>query len=155
MGTSGWSPNKLQHILFCFSITIIFSLLASLTRYSFLRRRTIWFGSIVSLSAGAAKEVADELGFFKSAGASAKDAVADLLGILLAVLVLSHQITLSADQTRSIGSNSRGRDSLIDGLGSSLNDAAFWSDQVSLYTVVCLVYEKMIYKQNFLTKVKI
>ncbi|CAL5329236.1 unnamed protein product [Camellia sinensis] len=49
-------------------------------------RRTIWFGSIISLSAGAAKEVADELGFFKSAGASAKDAVADLLGILLAVL---------------------------------------------------------------------
>ncbi|GMQ10120.1 hypothetical protein CsSME_00053250 [Camellia sinensis var. sinensis] len=33
MGTSGWSPNKVQHILFCFSITIIFSLLASLTRY--------------------------------------------------------------------------------------------------------------------------
>ncbi|KAI8022389.1 hypothetical protein LOK49_LG03G00783 [Camellia lanceoleosa] len=95
MGTSGWSPNKLQHILFCFSITIIFSLLASLTRYSFLRRRTIWFGSIVSLSAGAAKEVADELGFFKSAGASAKDAIADLLGILLVVLVLSLSKSLS------------------------------------------------------------
>ncbi|KAI8006178.1 Protein disulfide-isomerase 5-4 [Camellia lanceoleosa] len=86
--------------------------------------------SIVSLSADATKEVANELGFFKSAGASAKDAVADLLGILLALLVLSHQITLSADQTRSIGSNSRGRDSLIDGLGSSLCDRAFWSDQI-------------------------
>ncbi|KAI7993055.1 hypothetical protein LOK49_LG12G00100 [Camellia lanceoleosa] len=95
MGTSGWSPNKLQHILFCFSITIIFSLRASLTRYSFLRRRTIWFRSIVSLSVGATKEVADELGFFKSAEASAKDAVADLLGILLAVLVLSLTKSLS------------------------------------------------------------
>ncbi|XP_028071204.1 uncharacterized protein LOC114273596 [Camellia sinensis] len=95
MGTSGWSSNKLQHILFCFSITIIFSLLASLTRYSFLCRRTIWFGSIISLSAGAAKEVADELGFFKSVGASAKDAVADLLGIFLAVLVLSLTKSLS------------------------------------------------------------
>ncbi|KAL7169163.1 hypothetical protein ACSBR2_034243 [Camellia fascicularis] len=95
MGTSGWSPNKLQHILFCFSITIIFSLLASLTRYSFLRRWTIWFGSIVSLSTGAAKEVTEKLGFFKSAGASAKDAVADLLGILLAVLVLSLTKSLS------------------------------------------------------------
>ncbi|CAL5413966.1 unnamed protein product [Camellia sinensis] len=62
---------------------------------SFLRRRTIWFGSIVSLSTGAAKEVADELGFFKSAGASARDAVADLLGILLAVLVLSLTKSLS------------------------------------------------------------
>ncbi|KAL7222413.1 hypothetical protein ACSBR1_024164 [Camellia fascicularis] len=94
-GDEWLAPDKLQHILFCFSITIIFSLLASLTRYSFLRRRTIWFGSIVSLSAGAAKEVADELGFFKSAGASAKDAVADLLGILLAVLVLSLTKSLS------------------------------------------------------------
>ena len=88
-GDEWLARDKLEHVLFCFSITIIFSLLASRTRYSFLRRRSIWFGSVVSLAAGAAKEVADEIGFFMSAGASAKDAVADLLGIVLAVLLLS------------------------------------------------------------------
>lgn len=80
--------DKLQHVLFCFFISITFSLLASRTRYPFLRRRSIWIGSIVSFAAGAAKEFADELGFFKSAGASTKDAVADLLGILLAAVML-------------------------------------------------------------------
>ncbi|KAL3618370.1 hypothetical protein CASFOL_038691 [Castilleja foliolosa] len=85
----GWlAIDKLQHILFCFFISIIFSLLASLTRYPFIRRRSIWVGSILSFSAGAAKEFADELGFFQSSGASAKDAVADLIGILLAAVVL-------------------------------------------------------------------
>ncbi|KAA8540537.1 hypothetical protein F0562_024544 [Nyssa sinensis] len=83
------APDKLYHVLFCFFITIIFSLLATRTRYPFLRRRSIWIGSMASLAAGAAKEAADEFGFFKSAGASAKDAVADLLGILLAALLLS------------------------------------------------------------------
>lgn len=41
------------------------------------------------MMAGASKEVADEMGYFNSAGASAKDAVADLFGILIAVLALS------------------------------------------------------------------
>lgn len=80
--------DKLYHVLFCFSISIIFSLLASMTRHPFIRRLSIWIGSIVSFAAGAAKEFADELGFFKSAGASSKDAVADLVGILLAAVVL-------------------------------------------------------------------
>ncbi|KAL6972884.1 hypothetical protein U1Q18_027060 [Sarracenia purpurea var. burkii] len=94
-GDEWMAPDKLQHVLFCFVITIIVSLLASRTRYSFLRRRSAWFGSIASLVTGAAKEIADELGFFKSAGASTKDAVADLLGIFLAVLVLSLSKILS------------------------------------------------------------
>ncbi|KAI3463455.1 hypothetical protein Pfo_020118 [Paulownia fortunei] len=85
----GWlAIDKLYHVLFCFFISIISSLLASRTRYPFIRRRSIWVGSIVSFAAGSAKEFADELGFFKSAGASTKDAVADLLGILLAAVML-------------------------------------------------------------------
>ncbi|KAG5523249.1 hypothetical protein RHGRI_035166 [Rhododendron griersonianum] len=89
------APDKFQHILFCFSLTIVFSLLASKTRYPILRRLSIFFGSVVSLAAGAAKEVADELEFFKSAGASFKDAVADLVGIGLAVLLLALSKSLS------------------------------------------------------------
>ena len=54
-----------------------------------LRRYSIGIGSIASLLAGAAKEAADELGFFRSAGASSRDAVADALGVLIASLGLS------------------------------------------------------------------
>ncbi|KAM3269000.1 hypothetical protein P3S67_030964 [Capsicum chacoense] len=82
------APDKLYHILFCFFIAIISSFLAERARYPFIRRRSIWVGSIISLAAGAAKEVADEFGFFRSAGASTKDAVADVFGTLLAALVL-------------------------------------------------------------------
>lgn len=81
--------DKIYHVLFCFSINLVLSLLATRSRYPFLRRRSIWVGSIVSLAAGAAKELADEFGFFKSAGASSKDAIADLFGVLLAVFLLS------------------------------------------------------------------
>ncbi|KAI3521174.1 hypothetical protein L1887_10635 [Cichorium endivia] len=81
--------DKLQHFLLCFFITVISSYLASRARYSLLRRRSISVGCILSLFVGVAKEVADELGFFKSAGASAKDAVADILGVFVAVLALS------------------------------------------------------------------
>lgn len=81
--------DKVYHILFCFALTLIFSALANRTRYPFLRRYSVWVASILSLAAGAAKEVADEIGFFKSAGASPKDALADLLGVLIACLALS------------------------------------------------------------------
>nr|XP_009804422.1 PREDICTED: uncharacterized protein LOC104249646 [Nicotiana sylvestris] len=81
--------DKLYHVLFCFFIAIITSFLAERARYPFIRRRSIWVGSIVSLAAGAAKEVADELGYFRSAGASTKDAVADVFGTLTAFLALS------------------------------------------------------------------
>ncbi|XP_052626428.1 uncharacterized protein LOC111892216 [Lactuca sativa] len=81
--------DKLQHFLLCFSITFISSSLASRTPYALLRRRSISLGCILSLLVGAAKELADELGFFKSAGASAKDAVADIVGVIVAALVLS------------------------------------------------------------------
>ncbi|EXB50406.1 hypothetical protein L484_013498 [Morus notabilis] len=81
--------DKLYHILFCFSLTLVSSTLANLTGNPFLRRYSISLGSIASLLAGAAKEAVDELGFFRSAGASGKDAVADVLGVLLAALGLS------------------------------------------------------------------
>ncbi|KAK9066314.1 hypothetical protein SSX86_013635 [Deinandra increscens subsp. villosa] len=85
-----WLANdKLQHFLLCFSITLLVSFLASRAKYSLLRRHSISIGCIISLTAGAAKEFADELGFFKSAGASAKDAVADIVGVFVAVLALS------------------------------------------------------------------
>lgn len=88
-GDDWLAADKLYHVIFCFSISIVSSLLAARTRYPFLRRRSIWIGSLLSLAAGAAKEFADELGYFKSAGASSKDAAADLLGILLAAMMLS------------------------------------------------------------------
>lgn len=89
-GTDDWlARDKIYHVIFCFSINVVVSLLASHSRYSFLRRRSIFLGSILSLAAGAAKELADQLGFFQSAGASSRDAVADLFGIILAVLVLT------------------------------------------------------------------
>ncbi|KAG7591839.1 hypothetical protein ISN45_Aa01g008220 [Arabidopsis thaliana x Arabidopsis arenosa] len=82
------APDKLYHVIFCFSISLLFSTLASLSRYSFLRRHSIWIGSAFSSAAGAAKEAADQIGIFPSAGASARDAVADAIGVVIAALVL-------------------------------------------------------------------
>ncbi|KAF5205167.1 transmembrane protein [Thalictrum thalictroides] len=76
--------DKLEHVLFCFFISIFITTLLNQTRYSFLRRWSNWFGSIVSISAGVAKEIGDEIGLWNSAGASFKDGIADLLGTLLA-----------------------------------------------------------------------
>ncbi|XP_075509912.1 uncharacterized protein LOC142546209 [Primulina tabacum] len=87
-GDDWLAVDKLYHVLFCFFISIISSLIAAQSRCAFVRRRSIWVGSVVSSFAGAAKEFADELGFFHSSGASDKDVVADFLGILLAALVL-------------------------------------------------------------------
>ncbi|KAK9100288.1 hypothetical protein Scep_023718 [Stephania cephalantha] len=81
--------DKLEHVLFCFFISIFVSSIAYLSRFSLLRRWSIWIGSLASIAAGAAKEAGDEIGLWHSAGASAKDAVADLLGVAIAVLVLS------------------------------------------------------------------
>ncbi|XP_058067595.1 uncharacterized protein LOC131216965 [Magnolia sinica] len=81
--------DKLYHILFCFFISFSFSSLCNLSRYSFVRRWSISLGSLASLAAGAAKEAADEVGLWKSSGASFKDAVADLIGIGIAWLCLS------------------------------------------------------------------
>ncbi|XP_060205211.1 uncharacterized protein LOC132633035 [Lycium barbarum] len=83
------APDKVYHVLFCFFIAMITTVLAERARYPFIRRRSILIGSIVSLAAGAAKEVADELGYFRSAGASTKDAVADVFGTLIAAFALS------------------------------------------------------------------
>jgi len=83
------APDKLYHVLFCLSLTLLFSKLASLTRYPFLKRHSIRVGAILSLFAGAAKEAADQIGLFPSAGASAKDAVADIIGVLIAAAALS------------------------------------------------------------------
>ncbi|XP_022724481.1 uncharacterized protein LOC111281120 [Durio zibethinus] len=83
------APDKLYHFLFCFFLTVLFATLASLSRYPFLRNHSIRVGSILSLVAGAAKEAADQLGFFPSAGASARDAVADFLGVMIAAMALS------------------------------------------------------------------
>ncbi|KAE9585815.1 hypothetical protein Lal_00009975 [Lupinus albus] len=81
--------DKLYHFLFCFSLTILFSSLASFTPFSLLRRHSLLFGSLSSLLAGAAKEAADHLGYFHSAGASSRDFIADLIGVLIAFSALS------------------------------------------------------------------
>ncbi|KAF3610897.1 hypothetical protein DY000_02045478 [Brassica cretica] len=88
-GEDPWlAPDKFYHVIFCFTISLLFSTLASLSRYSFLRRHSIWIGSAFSLAAGAAKEAADQFGIFPSAGASARDAVADSVGVVIAALLL-------------------------------------------------------------------
>ncbi|ESQ35219.1 hypothetical protein EUTSA_v10009838mg [Eutrema salsugineum] len=88
-GEDPWlAPDKLYHVIFCFSISLLFSTLASLSRYSFLRRHSILIGSAFSLAAGAAKEAADHFGVFPSAGASARDAVADAVGVVIAAFLL-------------------------------------------------------------------
>ncbi|KAI6672037.1 hypothetical protein NL676_006922 [Syzygium grande] len=81
--------DKLYHVLFCLFLALLFSHLASLTNRPFLRRHSLLVGSIASLLAGAAKEAADQLGIFPSDGASAKDAFADVLGVLIAACALS------------------------------------------------------------------
>ncbi|CAI8611805.1 unnamed protein product [Vicia faba] len=81
--------DKFHHILMCFSITLLFYFLASLTSHPLLRRHAISIASLVSLLAGAAKEAADHLRFFRSSGASFKDAIADVIGVFIASLALS------------------------------------------------------------------
>ncbi|KAH9715737.1 transmembrane protein [Citrus sinensis] len=83
------AKDKLYHVLFCLTLTFFFSAWASVSRYSFIRTHSIRVGSILSLLAGAAKEAADQLGLFPSAGASFKDAIADVIGVLIASSALS------------------------------------------------------------------
>ncbi|RDX65173.1 hypothetical protein CR513_56196, partial [Mucuna pruriens] len=78
--------DKVYHVVMCLCLTFLFYALASLTPY---RRHAISIGSMVSLLAGAAKEAADHLGYFRSSGASLKDALADILGVFIASFALS------------------------------------------------------------------
>lgn len=80
--------DKLYHVLMCFSLTFLFYALASLTPYPY-RRYTISIRSVLSLLAGAAKEAADHLGYFRSSGAFLRDALADILGVYIASFALS------------------------------------------------------------------
>ncbi|CAN8305051.1 unnamed protein product [Cochlearia groenlandica] len=98
-----FAPDKLYHVIFCFTLSVIFTSVASLSVYSFLRRYSIWIGSAFSLAAGAAKEAADQFGVFPSAGASARDAVADAVGVLIAAFVLYlWKSRLDSGQTRPV-----------------------------------------------------
>ncbi|KAF3794057.1 hypothetical protein EJ110_NYTH05617 [Nymphaea thermarum] len=82
------APDKLYHVLFCFSVALASAELTRRCGHSLLRRRSISIGSLVSTAAGAAKEIGDEMGFWTSGGGSIKDAVADLSGVLLAATIL-------------------------------------------------------------------
>ncbi|KAK9130444.1 hypothetical protein Sjap_010931 [Stephania japonica] len=102
-GDDEWlALDKLEHVLFCFIVSIFVASLASLTRFSLLRRWSIWIGSLASIAAGAAKEAGDEIGLWHSAGASSKDAVADLLGAAIAAVVLSAWRWWSPRRSRKI-----------------------------------------------------
>nr|XP_043618265.1 uncharacterized protein LOC122589998 [Erigeron canadensis]XP_043618266.1 uncharacterized protein LOC122589998 [Erigeron canadensis] len=108
-GGDDWLANdKLQHLLLCFSVAIIFCFLASRAPCSLVRRHSIPVGCVISLSAGAAKEIADELGFFNSAGASAKDAVADVLGVFVAVIAIYIWKSLYRTTPRQLDQNKQG-----------------------------------------------
>ncbi|XP_045807013.1 uncharacterized protein LOC123899826 [Trifolium pratense] len=81
--------DKLYHMIMCFSITLLFYFLSSLNSNPFLlRRHAISIASLISLLAGAAKEAADHLGFFRSSGASFRDAIADIIGVFIASFAL-------------------------------------------------------------------
>ncbi|KAL5698878.1 hypothetical protein ACHQM5_029857 [Ranunculus cassubicifolius] len=96
--------DKLEHILFCFTISIFISTLLNQSRYSFLRKHSISIGSLISIAAGAAKEIGDEIGLWNSAGASFKDAIADLLGTLMAAILLRilRNFSTVSDETKAI-----------------------------------------------------
>ncbi|KAM1171891.1 hypothetical protein ACFXTH_022200 [Malus domestica] len=76
------------------------------TRYPFLRRHSIWFGSILSLLAGAAKKFADELEFFRSTRASAKDTVADFFGVVIGSLLIYFVKYVTRPKKETVGSKS-------------------------------------------------
>ncbi|KAG0499976.1 hypothetical protein HPP92_000048 [Vanilla planifolia] len=81
--------DKVEHLLACMLITILVSVLVRRSRRPFLRRWSVAIGSIASLVVGAAKEAADEIGIWKSSGASLRDAAADALGVVLAAAILA------------------------------------------------------------------
>ncbi|KAL9238549.1 hypothetical protein vseg_012953 [Gypsophila vaccaria] len=85
-GEDSWTAaDKFYHLIFCFTLTLLFSLLIVVhTRHRILRRHSTVIAASFSLLAGAAKEFADHLGFFHSSGASARDAVADVAGVVIA-----------------------------------------------------------------------
>lgn len=83
------AADKLQHVLACFLIALAGAALAGRSSRSPLRRRPAALGCAASLAAGAAKEIADEAGFFGSSGASLRDAAADLVGATLAAVALA------------------------------------------------------------------
>jgi len=83
-GDAWMAPDKLQHFVACLLISLLAAALAGRSARPGIRRRAAAVGSAASLAAGAAKEAADEAGFFGSAGASPKDAAADLLGVAAA-----------------------------------------------------------------------
>ncbi|XP_039118405.1 probable acetate kinase [Dioscorea cayenensis subsp. rotundata] len=84
-----FAPDKLEHVVACLLITLAVAFLAGRSRLPLLHRHNAGIGSIAALIAGAAKEACDELGLWASSGASARDAAADLLGVLLASLFLA------------------------------------------------------------------
>ncbi|KAK9690490.1 hypothetical protein RND81_09G131500 [Saponaria officinalis] len=88
-GEDLWTAtDKFYHVIFCFTLTLFFSLIVVNTRHRFLRRHSTVIAASLSLLAGAAKEFADHLGFFQSSGASFKDSVADFAGVVIACLLL-------------------------------------------------------------------
>ncbi|KAJ1258331.1 hypothetical protein BS78_10G067200 [Paspalum vaginatum] len=88
-GDEWLARDKAQHALACLLIALLGAALAGRSARPALRRRAAAVGSAASLAAGAAKEAADEAGLFGSAGASPKDAAADLLGVAAAALALA------------------------------------------------------------------
>ncbi|KAL0922048.1 hypothetical protein M5K25_006008 [Dendrobium thyrsiflorum] len=97
------AADKLEHLIACFFITVLVATLARRSHRSFIRRRSVALGSVTALAAGAAKEAGDEIGLWKSAGGSVRDATADALGVALAaaVLALADSLKLSGQRRRS------------------------------------------------------
>ncbi|CAM8923417.1 unnamed protein product [Rhodiola kirilowii] len=80
-GDDWLAVEKLYHVIIGFVLVMLVSFPAMRSRYAFVRRRAIQLECVASMLAGAAKEAADEIGIFRSADASSKDVIADLIGV--------------------------------------------------------------------------
>ncbi|KAJ7290868.1 hypothetical protein O6H91_01G148900 [Diphasiastrum complanatum] len=89
--------DKAQHFLACLAITILVSL--ALGSSPLLRRWRILIGCMVGVMVGAAKEAGDELKMWASEGASFKDAVADIAGVIVGASVMYMWTCCSCPQT--------------------------------------------------------
>ncbi|XP_024533682.1 uncharacterized protein LOC112347273 [Selaginella moellendorffii] len=86
MADDWFARDKAQHLLVC--MAIVLALGSALAFSSRFRAWRIRIACVASLAAGAAKEALDELHVWNSSGASAKDAVADIVGALVGAAAL-------------------------------------------------------------------
>ena len=99
--------DKLQHFLVCAAITAGVAFLAA--RSKRLYPWSLTLGCFAAITAGIAKEIMDDLHVFESRGASLRDFIADLVGVVVAAVLVwaarrmcTLRILLPTDSTTAI-----------------------------------------------------